>query len=176
MPARVNSGMDAEFSGSLEWGEFEYAIAECPWEVRFADVRQGQGSFRPEDYEAGVLFGRNAELRWRRMRNGKFRWVRYREGAAEGTEATDAAELNWRRMVLWGEPVEGSAEPEWWEPRIQRWIKEYPGAFGGKRVAVALKPYRIEAEVPRPGGEEGQRVKILLARYVGLEEVPKEEQ
>jgi len=160
--AKVSRGEGAQPPDGLKWEEFDYAIVECPWEVRLVDLRKE--TVQPGDYHRGVLFGKEAELRWRKLRNGSFRWVLWREAGDTGEEAE---RLDEGQVILWGEPVGDAKPPTWWEPRIQRWIQEYPEKFEGKRVAMEVARYRVMAKRPVPGGKEEEGT-VTLERYRGL--------
>ena len=170
MPAVIAHAQAQAFSDGIRWDDFKYAIVESAVDVKLFAVTR---SFRAEDYDLGILFGLDVELRWRRRRSGLFHTVLIDDRGGIGTplELCDGE----RQFVLWGEPQTGAGEGSWYEPRIPRVITEYPSALKGERVAVRLKAYWLHHPAPRPNGEPDTVSSIQLVRCVDLIEATLEE-
>jgi hypothetical protein len=162
MPAAVSHSLAPGFSAAIRWDDFNYAIVESDGEVKLLTVTE---PFQAEDYNAGILFGQSAELRWRRRRSGLFHTVLIDDRGGDGTslESVDGES----QFVLWGERQDGAGAPTWYEGRIPRVIKEYPD-LPGKRVAVKLRVYWLKHMVPQPNGEPDVESEAQLLRCVDL--------
>jgi hypothetical protein len=165
VPSTIISDCVVELRGIIRWEAFEYAIVESADCVRLLTLANECPV--PETYDSGILFGTEAELRWRRRRSGLFHVVLIRDGATDGVELEAVGE---QQFVLWGEPEAGSDPPAWYEPRIPRMITEYPSDLKGKRVAVSVKSYRLRVDVPQPCAERREERIVTLLRCVSLVE------
>jgi hypothetical protein len=171
MPTTIVSRQSDGFSAGIAWEDYAYAIVESPSEVRL--VQLAAEKVVPEEYDSGILFGREAELRWRRRRNGKFHTVLIHDHGEAGETLQPAGDA---QFVLWGERQAGADPPAWYEPRIPKMITGYPEGLKGPRVAVALKLYKLEVQVPQPAGLGPARTSTLLfSRCADLVEVELEE-
>jgi len=179
----------------VSW-EGESLPAEVPWERLTCAIVESASrtamlghpsseAVRAEAYEAGVLFGGNAEIRWRKLRNGRLRFVAIEdvEGRLwpDGSRAKELERLVGSevglpdKILLWGEPRPGRAKAAWYESRIPQVLTDYPAEFAGKRVAVEVAHYRLMVEVPVPqAGKEEQAVTIT--RYCRLVPVVPEQE
>lgn len=169
------------------WKLFRWGIVESAWSTRFVEgtePAEGWGAF-----DAGLMFGPDGEMRWRKMRTGDYRLVAIIDRAGGSTaksgDGWTPADLNGlesemlpERVILWGEP-QGN-QREWYEPRTPRIITEYPAGLSGKRVGIRLKHYVLRTSTPRPIGSEEPGVaevdpgsETTITRYVeviGVEE------
>jgi len=173
----ISNWSGPDFLAALPWDLFEYGIVESPSKTNLLrNPRPSQ--VRPQDFPAGVFFGRQAELKWRRRRNGRFHLVLIGE---EGVDALPDAEVVSlcpvqaadcglpQRIYLWGQPHGALTAAQWYEARIPRLIVEYPPEFSGHRVAVHLAHYtmNITVSVPLPGDAESRT--IVVSRSTDLE-------
>jgi len=170
MPAVISHCLVPGFSTAIRWSDFAYAIVESAVEVKLLTVA---GPFQAEGYDAGILFGPNAELRWRRRRSGLFHTVLIDDRGGDGTPLESVGGES--QFVLWGEPQGGAGEPSWYEARIPRIITEYPPALRGKWVAVRLRGYWLKRTVPQPNGEPEIASEVHLLRCVDLVEAALED-
>lgn len=160
MSAKISNlqGED-EVTRHVDWEQFECAILESPAKTCLVSRAEGQ-TLRLEDFRSGLLFGDQAELRFRRRRDGKYHLV-YISDSGRRLEGSTPRELvgenGPERIFLWGEAL---GEDAWYEARIPGKLS-YPSAPGW-RVAVRVKHYRMDA-----GGT------VHLFRCRGLEPVAK---
>ena len=164
MTATISHRLGAELAAEIRWADFRYAIVESAVET---GLREVSGPFAAEDFETGVLFGPEAELRWRRRRSGLWHAVTIDDRGGAGTPLEELGDAG--RFVLWGKPEVGAKPPCWWETRIPRVIMEYPARLAGKRAAVRLKAYRVKQRAPQPEPEGEIEIWTRLTRCVELE-------
>jgi len=162
--ARIGLRSEIDVTPFVPAGMFEYGIVESARRTAFLMLPTTE---RWEAFDNGTLFGQRGELRWRKRRNGLFHLVLILDRGGwcgwkteELTVPSDTEGLP-QRIVLWGEPQAGAAEPEWYEPRIPRVIREYPKAWRNHRVAIGLAHYLLSVRVPVPCpsiqcGQEGE--------------------
>jgi|SRR5580658_8649296 hypothetical protein len=162
MPAVISHSLASTFSAAIRWNDFSYAIVESDMEVKLFTVAE---HFQGEAYDAGILFGQSAELRWRRRRSGLFHTVLIDDRGGEGTPLESVDDES--QFMLWGERHGGASAPSWYEGRIPRIITEYPD-LPGKRVAVRLRTYWLRHMVPQPNGEPDVAAEVHLLRCVDL--------
>ena len=176
-PPRILSWDGERFPACVAWPHFTCAILESAPETRMV-VEPSPDTVRAEAYDAGVLFGPDAEIRWRKRRNGRFHFVviedretaTWPEGSATAALrlVQEAAEEGLPgQVLLWGEPHGSSELREWYEPRIPKVLTCYPRDFAGSRVAVEMRHYRLQVMVPLPRGSE-EELEIVVSRCSGL--------
>ena len=168
---RILTWEGERFPHRMDWRRFECGIVESATETRMI-MAPGEDAVRAEAYDAGVLFGPETELRWRKRRHGSIHFVVTEDRAtgdwpAEGkTSALRPVEASAEglpgQVLLWGEP-RGPSLAEWYESRIPHVIACYPPGLAGKRVAVQLTHYRLEVEAPIPLGGTEKR-EVVLSR------------
>lgn len=175
MRSRIGNFVAGDLQGHIDWGRYDWAFVESPWQTTLFDLRGGAPGENPQKEVAravrAVLFSAACEMRWLKKRDGKFHCVAIEDG--EPSAGQSDAVLDWkplsrledRRYVLWGEP-DGET---WWESRIPREIREYPKELQGKRVCMVVREY--EFEPPSPAADGGQvEPPVVLMRLVGFEE------
>ena len=178
---RICTWQGAEWPAGMDWSRFQCAILESAPSTKL--VNHPNASVTPEAYDAGLAFGPEVELRWRKRRNGKFHitLIEDKPGAhwPEGAETAplmraEAAERMPQRVILWGEPVAGALRPEWYEPRIPNTITAYPRELENHRVAVELLHYWLEVDARIPF-EDPEKSQVLLTRCSRLTAAIREE-
>lgn len=158
------------FPQGMDWRRFECGIVESATETRMI-VAPGEDAVRAEAYDAGILFGPETEMRWRKRRSGHIHFVVIEDrsagdwpagGNASALRPIEASEEGLPgQVLLWGEPRGGPGPAEWYEARIPHVIACYPPGLAGKRVAVQLTHYYLEVKAPIPlGGMETRRVAL----------------
>ncbi len=176
MPSRIGSFVAGDLHGHIDWGRYDWAFIESPWQTTLLDIRGAAPGEDPQKEITravrAVLFGATCEMRWVKKRDRRFHCVAIEDGEQPSPGQPDAV-LDWtplsrledRRHILWGEP-DGEA---WWESRIPREIREYPKELQGKRVCMVVREYEFE---PPPGTADGGQVEpsVVLTRLVGFEE------
>jgi hypothetical protein len=125
-------------------------------------------------YPVGVAFGPRAELRWRKRRD-RLHMVLISDdgvglpgaGKPRPLSLVPEEEGESPQCYLWGE-WDGTAECHV-ERRIPR-LLHYPGQTG-TRMALRLKRYELELEVPGagPGGVETEQTVARISRYAGIQ-------
>lgn len=145
MPLRISSVLIKDFPAEIPWNKFQYGILESPWDTRFVDLAAGVSGLTLDNYDTGLLFGPDTELRWRRRRNGQFHLVFISDAGDPWPGASSEAELTkiGEGAVLTNEAHTGSLK------------------------AVKLIQYRLDVEVPQPGGGEPVTCPVFFDRYAG---------
>lgn len=161
----ILSGFDTDtLTGAIPWDRFAYGILESPSNVAFVTAAAAAGE--PEAAGSGHLFGRDAELRWRRLRNGHYRVVCIDDSgrALDGSRPPARLHLLGEgQLALWGRP----SGAEWYEMRVPRRIVEYPADLAGRRVCVRTRRYRLD---PGDGPDEPSRYLERWVELLGVEE------
>ncbi|HUE04464.1 MAG TPA: hypothetical protein VMR62_33245 [Bryobacteraceae bacterium] len=148
------------------WDRFECAILESPSKTCLVSRAEAQG-LRLEGFRSGLLFGKDAELRFRQRRGGKYHLVYIDDigGHLNGAEPKNLQDdTGPERIFLWGEAF---GEGFWYEARIPGKLA-YPVAAGW-RVAVRTKHYLLEAKDPLRPDSPASRVHLF--RCFALEPV-----
>ena len=145
MGPRISSVVIKDFPAEIPWNEFQYGILESPWDTRFVEIAGTDNGLTPARYETGLLFGPDAELRWRRRRNGQYHLVFISDKGEAWPGAPDVAELTkiGEGAVLTNEAHTGSLN------------------------TVKVIQYRLDVEVPQPGGKEPVTCPVFLDRCAG---------
>ena len=162
------------FPEALDWSGFRTAIVESEAEIECLALANADDAELARTYPVGVAFGPRAELRWRERREG-LHLVLISDDGAGLPEAMKPRALRPMpeeegepfRCYLWGE-WDGTARCHL-ERRIPR-LLSYPGQTG-PRVALRVKRYELELEVPAagPGGVETEQRAARISRYAGIE-------
>ncbi len=149
---------------------FDYAI--CEGAARTHLLAYVPGSVPWDEYEKGLLFGSDSELRFRRRPDRGFHLVLTTDldpppSGWEGPQQLRRLERR-SRIVLWGEP-DGRAGG-WFEGRIPT---ELPYAFGTRqrgRVTITRQHYElVPAAAPaRDAGEEPEIRRCVSMQFVKL--------
>jgi len=150
------------------WDRFECAILESPSKTCLVSGAEARG-LRLEAFRSGLLFGSQAELRFRRRRSGKYHLVYIDDagGHLDGAVPKDLPDdTGPERIFLWGEDF---GEGFWYESRIPGKMA-YP-VDPGWRVAVRIKHYLLEAKEPEPADSPASGVHLF--RCCALEPVAK---
>lgn len=164
----------AGFSDALDWSGFRTAIVESDARIECIALADANDLELVRAYPVGVAFGPRAELRWRRRRDGLHLVLISDDGAGlpeagkpRTLQPAPEEEGESLQCYLWGEWDETAQCHV--ERRIPRPLR-YPGQ-AGTRMALRLKRYEFELEVPAvgPNGVETERKTTRISRYAGIE-------
>jgi len=154
----------------VDWGSYSSAILESPTATRIlSDLAPPH--FNLIDYHTGVLFGPEAELRWRKRRFGGFHVVGINHLPTQAWDGSttrdlvlvDAADSGLpTQLLLWGTPHTSG----WSDSRLTAPL-EYPPHLQGSRVAIQLEHLLMPSSVRLPGTPE-ESVLLPLVRFVRL--------
>ena len=136
----IHSTVTEVLEPEIDWALYEHGILESPASVRF--IKVDKRDFVAGEYSAGLLFGEQAEVRWRKRRDGMFHLVFIDEGEGE-----PLIEERQSSVVLWGD---ATGDGIWSEGRIPGLLTEYPAEFSGKRLAIDTVQYRLEKDGEEP--------------------------
>lgn len=157
-----------DLMNAAHWDGIQYALVESPAAIEWLSQNQFAAA---GEYDKGVAFGPDAELRWQK-RNGAFHLVYISDSGqtlpdVQGTALEVVAE---DQIYLWG--LKAAGEDHFLEGRIPRTL-QYPNgarAKDGKRMAVRIRKYRIEISVPEFTATDVQRrcQKVDLFRIIDV--------
>lgn len=152
---------------------FDHAI--CEGATRTDLLRYTPGKLAWNEYDKGILFGSESELRFRRRADGAFHLVLVTDlnPAPPGWQGLELRTVRRRsRIVLWGEP--DAVAGGWFEGRIPVQLPYHFPVTRPGRVVISRRHYEClrvaadKSDLPREGREEIQR--CVAMQFVPIQE------